>query len=578
MSTEVSKDSLGRDPFSLRQPVLSEWPRRLLFLPEMRSYEREPGNLYRDVIEPRYNILSYTWGRWQLLPGEGQAIDVDGISWNIPAVDPLVFTAQEFELILKRIGDGVDWVWVDVACIDQENPLIRDDEIGRQAGIFGNADEAFIWLHHSPTLRLQHFVDVLFEIANRVEGDQEDFVDFGEGAVSVRWSENLNDMPSCMSEDTWAEDVMESLDILDRDPWFSSLWTLQEAFLRGDARILSREGVELKRVGFESVGLASLLAAWGQIHEAIRRTLRNCTDEIPFKRVECLGRILERIDMLGLSAGDNPATLYTTAGYRKTSREDDRIYGIMQVFGFKLGKSATPGVDYSLPELEIQFANALNAKSPVWAQLFNHRRRQAPGRHWCISQSSYVPASLAFCDIAPQSQCTISLGAEGPPVLTGRGCPFKQVGQLWQQCHLQPLQPNFWGTETEDGRIPVELIALDTCEFTDEHIPAELRHVENELSDTNHKLRDFLMQNHGDTLNLFLLGKLQQSHTEDIEDEVQTDELEQSEDDAWIGLIVRPIRRNCNVSWQRVGLAIWPCTPIPDSSPVSWQRITAVLD
>ena len=122
------------------------------------------------------------------------------------------------------------------------------------------------------------------------------------------------------------------------------------------------------------------------------------------------------------------------------------------------------------------------------------------------------------------------------------------------------------------------MITLDTCEFTEEHVPAELRQVENELSDVNHKLRDFLMKKHGDSLNLFLLGKLQQTNTEDSEDEEWIDETEQRDDDAWIGLIVRPIRRDCNVLWQRVGLAIWPCNPMLESSLVSWHKITAVLD
>lgn len=279
------------------------------------------------------------------------------------------------------------------------------------------------------------------------------------------------------------------------------------------------------------------------------------------------------MDRLGLSAGDNAAVLYNTAGYRKTPREDDRINGIMQVFGFKLGKSVSPGAEYSLPELEIQFANALNAKSPVWAQLFNHRRRQAPGRHWCISQSSHVPDSLSFCDIAPQSQCTISVGPEENPIFTGHGCYFREIAQAWQQCRVEPLRLNFWGSEIAEGRILVELIALDTCEFTEEHVPAELRHVDNELSDVNQKLRDFLMGDHGDILKLFLLGKLQ-SPTIDLEDDEQIDEDEQSEGDAWIGMIVLPIRRNVHVSWQRIGLAVWACTPMLDSPRVSWHSMT----
>ncbi len=75
--------------------------------------------------------------------------------WKTPAVDPSIFTAQEFESVIKRVGNGLNWVWIGITCIDQDNPIVGDDEIERQAGIFGNADDASTWLHRSPTIRLQ---------------------------------------------------------------------------------------------------------------------------------------------------------------------------------------------------------------------------------------------------------------------------------------------------------------------------------------------------------------------------------------------------------------------------------------
>ena len=59
---------------------------------------------------------------------------------------------------------------------------------------------------------------------------------------------------------------------------------------------------------------------------------------------------------------------------------------------------------------------------------------------------------------------------------------------------------------------------------------------------------------------------------------MQKDEDEQSESDAWIGMIVWPIRRNGNVLWQRAGLAVWPCIPMLDSSLVTWHRMKALPD
>lgn len=567
----------GKSVSSLRQSELSEWPRRLLYLPEMRSYQREAGNVYRDETEPSYHILSYTWGRWQLPPGQDEALDVSGISWRMPTVDPRIFTASEFHTVLQQVGDSVNWIWLDVACIDQENPEVCDDEIGRQAGIFGKAKEAFIWLHHTPTVQLQQFADQLFDLADRVDGDEEYFVNFGEGNVSTRWTKDTSALPTYIADEHWVEHFLKSLDILDSDPWFSSLWTLQEAYLRGDAKIISKEGHLLERIGYERAGLGSLLIAWGRIDEAIRRSLADKRINIPsciLQKLECIQRKMNR---LGLRAGDNPVVLYSSAGYRKTTREEDRIYGIMQIFGFRLGKSAAPGSFFSLPELEIQFAEALNAKSPVWAQLFIHGSEQAAGRHWCINQSSHLPDCLTLSVVTPQDQCTITLLPDGEPVFRGKACLFQDIGNAWTQARLQPLQPNFWGSETADGQIPVETLALDNCQFTRDYIPEDLSHNPDELSTTNQHLRDFMMREWGQRLKILLLGKLR-SITDDIEDEDQLDYDEQNQYDAWIGMIVRPVARGDRMTWQRIGLAIWAYYPKCDSTSISWQRTEALLD
>jgi hypothetical protein len=41
------------------------WPQRLLHIPTMTSYEKESGDIYCQTQRPDYNILSYTWGRWE---------------------------------------------------------------------------------------------------------------------------------------------------------------------------------------------------------------------------------------------------------------------------------------------------------------------------------------------------------------------------------------------------------------------------------------------------------------------------------------------------------------------------------
>src|SRR5216117_162928 len=76
----------------------------------------------------------------------------------MPRIDPGHFTVETFENILRRTmlapcwketdetkahEKAVEFVWVDVACIDQEDLAMRMSEVGRQAG---RAKVVAMWL------------------------------------------------------------------------------------------------------------------------------------------------------------------------------------------------------------------------------------------------------------------------------------------------------------------------------------------------------------------------------------------------------------------------------------------------
>jgi hypothetical protein len=42
--------------------------------------------------------------------------------------------------------EGLEWSWIDIACVDQENRDVKMDEVGRQASIFLEAADFFVWL------------------------------------------------------------------------------------------------------------------------------------------------------------------------------------------------------------------------------------------------------------------------------------------------------------------------------------------------------------------------------------------------------------------------------------------------
>ena len=206
------------------ESTLGRWPRRLLHVETLTSHEWSPGNRYGSAIEPAYAAITYTWGRWRLKDDEMskvKAIPVKNVPWKISRVTPdLHFSVQELEAVINRASDPppqttssaasaehVGFVWLDVACIDQrENHPKAASEMGRQANTFRCPAYVYAWL----TSLSQQSLDDIFRFL------------------------------TTNKERHGPQSAIGLLSKLTSDPWFSSLWTLQESFLRTDAFFLFR--------------------------------------------------------------------------------------------------------------------------------------------------------------------------------------------------------------------------------------------------------------------------------------------------------------------------------------------------
>lgn len=145
---------------------IGNWPRRLLHVESMSSYQWSPGAWYGQFRAPKYNAISYTWGRYRLdnprnPPPKAlkriNGVAIKGIKWDIPPINPDHFTEEEFKTCISRVANGVegeqvDFIWLDVACIDQNPESVEGSlEVGRQAAIFQGAQEVFFWLTNHPS-------------------------------------------------------------------------------------------------------------------------------------------------------------------------------------------------------------------------------------------------------------------------------------------------------------------------------------------------------------------------------------------------------------------------------------------
>jgi hypothetical protein len=230
--------NVGLSPTSAWGIDQSEWPLRLLHVPSMTSVQSGPGHTYgceqlsKQNLYPRYNILSYTWGRWR--SNSERPVGIKGTTWKIPAVRPEHFTPKDFEQVLRLISKDVDYVWVDVACINQgqspQDVAEGMDQVGKQMGIFSRASQAYVWLNHLSKADLEKSLDGVIEPA----------LGLGDELSNLQKAKHIsveNEKSVC----ELLEGIRQASRSLCSDPWFSSLLTLQEAALRRDAIILSRE-------------------------------------------------------------------------------------------------------------------------------------------------------------------------------------------------------------------------------------------------------------------------------------------------------------------------------------------------
>lgn len=195
------------------------------------------------------------------------------------------------------------------------------------------------------------------------------------------------------------------------DPWFTSLWTLQEAFLCPRARFLSRQGhfVRGNSAGLQNLTDLTLVCERTRVIVEFLRwifrddALRGSTWRKRSSQIEYF------IKASGLAAlhSKNPLALYGIAGKRTATRDQDCIYAIQQVFGFRLGNSMPgyAGRVYSRMELQTQLGAELLRRYPVQSQMHIFDEPVQDQRGWCISSASRLPEQVSPQNVTKADLC-----------------------------------------------------------------------------------------------------------------------------------------------------------------------------
>lgn len=203
------------------------------------------------------------------------------------------------------------------------------------------------------------------------------------------------------------------MDMFLRHPWFSSLWTLQEMYLRPYGCFLFDNGI-LREGGDPSGRLWAIGAMQAESHYlkillGARKHLIQGAEDLAAQQYDSqvsgigenilqrMGNLLDQREMRGLQTmfdlidGREQGFLnmaYCLAQFRRATRFEDRIYGIIQVYG--LSCNPPPGRDERsrLHALEDEFGAKLVARWPLLSQFFIHNLEEGkrPRRSWLITQ------------------------------------------------------------------------------------------------------------------------------------------------------------------------------------------------
>ncbi|KAL0780531.1 hypothetical protein CaCOL14_001866 [Colletotrichum acutatum] len=318
-------------------------------------------------------------------------------------------------------------VWLDVACIDQTRGSTEMAlEVGRQAKIFKGATHTFAWLttlsrqgYLSQTERLQQQAKLLrAEAKSGIERVQRGL-----------------------------EGTRQEIELLSLDPWFSSLWTLQEAYLCPQSVFISRQGELMSPSEIDNPAERPMLLSDFIDYCDHMMTIVTSHEKKPQtidpndKYLLALKHAIERSGMIGLRSS-LPVTLLGAARHRTTTRATDRVYGIMQIFGFQLGKSrpgCDPHVEFSLPELEDELGRELLIREPIMSQMHIFEVPPQAGKRWRISPDSqptrrlnYGEGKAVFDDMSVKAELsTVALKEVNWGHFSGKLCKFSTLVEIW---------------------------------------------------------------------------------------------------------------------------------------------------
>jgi hypothetical protein len=192
----------------------------------------------------KYYCISHTWGRWRR-----KSIQVPGVPWPVPTNTR--FDVLSLPATFSHLNWPVQYIWFDLFCIPQEECPQQAEEIGKQAEIFRQAQGSVIWMHDVVEWKLLENAILwlgLNHLRRTAPEDEEVQLHYNCFTKELNYESSSLAPPTTLLN-PWAPVPVDQPDgssheeTQQKDPgsrWFSSLWTLQEAYLCPSALLADR--------------------------------------------------------------------------------------------------------------------------------------------------------------------------------------------------------------------------------------------------------------------------------------------------------------------------------------------------
>ncbi|KAF3912445.1 hypothetical protein ABW20_dc0102944 [Dactylellina cionopaga] len=195
------------------------------------SHTQKTVRASNAILREGYIAISYTWGRY-IKRGEWRSIK--GVPWKVPDMEPGHGDVLDIIPILSKTPSN-RYFWVDVLCINQQDQVEKRQEIGKQGSIFKQAKGIIVWAWtipsgHDLALAMYHLgTGVLWSLRVPINN----IMTGGEVASYKAWKRDRTKQH---------RESLAAARVLWADPWFSSLWTMQEMVLCPSGLLMAKNG------------------------------------------------------------------------------------------------------------------------------------------------------------------------------------------------------------------------------------------------------------------------------------------------------------------------------------------------